>query len=387
MSTSTAVARIEPQPKAEDVTAEKIPVATALVVPAALLLAAESVTAKPGGPAAYLEGVYLHARGDRCRAVGMDGGRLFVASFPAPSKDAGGMPPWLRKGVILSASSLRSRVALLGKLSGERGVKVSYAEGNGMADLSDERGNTVFRVAVLAGQFPNYEAALGEQTFADLGEDGEQPVRDWQPVGINSAYLKQCGDIAKTLEAGLDKDARSKLGMIVRAFNGGGPGAPLVFDFSTWPGAILAVLPADMPTNVTSKETAALLAPALKSTVAALRAHATRWDQQAAAASSEHAKSEATAKAEGFRRRVASILATVPASPALGADKQPKAEPVAPKPEPEPKVEPKADPVAAAPEPEPKPEPGEDEPREEAAFKKPATKRTKIKVNSQHAPA
>ena len=388
MSTSTALARLPQQPT-EDSSAEKVPAVTSLVVPAALLLAAESVAAKPGGPATYLEGVYLHAKGDKGRVVGTDGAKMFIASFPLPTRIEGGVPPWLRDGVILSAAMLRARIQLLGKLTGEKGVVVSYAKGNPAADLSDDKASTVLKVSALHGTYPNYEASLGAKSFTDLDDDGQQESREWQPVGINSSYLKQCGDIAKTLEAGLDKDARSKLGMVVRAFNGGGADAPLVFDFSTWPGAILVVAPAVMATRMTSKETAQILAPALKMTVAALRAHATRWDQRAAELTGA-GKDAATEKADEFRRRVAAILASVPAGPAIAGakpEKAPSAEQPGSNGEAEPQQakaeQPKAEPVAASAE----AEDGAEASKGAGQSRKPATKRTRIKVpsNSQAA--
>jgi hypothetical protein len=365
MSSSTAIARI-PDNQASEAKTEKVPAIASISVPAALLLAAEAVSAKPGGPQTYLEGVYVHAKGDRGRVVGSDGSRLFIASFPLPTKEAGGAPAWMRDGgVILSNDGLRSRLALLGKLSDEMDVRVGYANGNASVELSDAKEATVFKIAAKVGTYPNVDSALGAKSFTTLDEDGNADVREWQPVGINSSYLKQCGDIAKTLEAGLEPDKRSKLGMVVRAFNGGASDSPLVFDFSTWPGAILVVAPAVMASQVTSKETAQLLAPAVKATVAALRAHATRWDQRAKEATIEAEKVEAQTKADGFRKRVANIFATVPVSGSvIGSDK--------PKPKPEAAAKPETETVAPADE-EAKPE--------ETVSRRPATKRTKIQVN------
>ena len=392
MSTSTAVAVVAKQP-AEDAKAEKIPAASSLVVPAAIMLAAESVAMKPGGGTPSLEGVRLHAKGEKGRVVATDGVRMFIASFALPSREEGGAPPWMWDGVTLSVSNLRARLQLLGKLSGEPGVVVTYAAGNAAAELSDEKASTVLKVPVLGGAYPDYERTLGAKSFIDLDADGQQENRDWQPVGINSTYLKQCGDIAKTLEAGLGKSQRSKLGMVVRAFNGGAADAPLVFDFSTWPGAVLVVAPVLDAKAVTSKETAQILAPALKMTVAALRAHATRWDQRAVELPDGPGKQAAAAKAAEFRSRVAAILALVPAGPAIGASKAEKAAAAGQQPDPKPTVaaedpEPSgtaaaagADDEAASPQPEP-----EDDGEAAGQTAKPKTKRTRIKVpNSHHA--
>ena len=386
-SSSTALARIEPPPT-DKPEAEKVAPASSITVPAALLLAAEAVSAKPGAsPNTYLEGVYLHAKGDRGRVVGTDGARMFIASFALPTAEQGGTPPWMRNGgVILSGDGLRSRIALLGKLTGDRGVVVSHATGSATVEVSDNKGHSVFKLKALPGTYPNYEAAIGAHSFSALDDEGNPEGREWQPVGINSTYLKQCGDIAKMLEAGLEASERSKLGMVVRAFNGGAADAPLVFDFSTWPGAILVMAPAVMATRVASQETARLLAPAVKATVAALRAHATRWEQRAGEATDATAKAEAEAKAASFRKRVADVLLAVPAGPALTGSKPAKAAPAqqdeskaddAPKPQAEPAPDPKVE-AQAKPDPEPDPS-GDDEAAAEG--KRPKTKRTRIHVN------
>ena len=361
MSSSTALARIEPA--SPDAKAEKIPAVETLTVPSALLLAAESVSAKPGGPQTYLEGVYLHAKGDRGRIVGSDGARLFLASFPLPTKEEGGCPSWMRDGgVILSNVGLKARIGLLAKLQDSNEVRISYAKGNATVEISDPRLQTVSKVSSLHGTYPEYEKMLGSSRFTGLDEEGNVESREWQPVGINSSYLKQCGEIAKMLEKGLEKDQRSKLGMVVRAFGGNAGDTPLMFDFSTWPGAILIVAPAVLASKLTHKETVQLLAPALKATVAALRAHATRWDVKAKEAGTEPERLEAKAKADSFHERVSAVLKLNP-GPLLA------------------KAKPEAAPEAAAPPaPEPEQKPEED-PEDAAPARRPATKRTRIHVN------
>ena len=389
-SPSTALARI-PNGHDKEAAAEKVPAISSITVPAALLLAAESVSAKPGGPRTYLEGVFLHAKGDRGRVVGTDGNRMFIASFPLPTKSQGGAPPWLTQGgLILSSAGLRPRLSLLGKLSGEQGVRVGYAKGNATAQLADDKDQSVFKVSALFGEYPDYDKALEASSFTTLDDDGNDENREWQPVGINSLYLKQCGDIAKTLEAGLEADKRSKLGMVVRAFNSGKSGAPIVLDFSTWPGAVLVVAPAVMASNVTSKETAAILAPALKATIAALRAHATRWEQRAVEAADPGEKAAAAAKAGSFRARAAAVMRSAPAGAAIGGEKHAKAPQSARAPGGQPDTA--ADPAAPAPDaapgetstpaekPAPEPTAEEGPAPDDGVSARPATKRTRIKV-------
>lgn len=241
-------------------------------------------------------------------------------------------------------------------------------------------GNAVFRTSAILGAYADYENVLGPSSFVTLDDDGVVRGREWEPVGINSTYLKHCGDVAKMLEAGLEKENRSKAGMVVRAYNSSGnTAAPLVFDFSTWPGALLVMMPAKLADNSTSKETAALLAPAVKLTIAALRAHATRNLAWADETEDPERKAALQAKAKEFQDRVAEIFKRAPGLPAIAAE-APKPEPEAqPEPQPEPEARPTVnmdvsegpaaeetpdqEPAAeAAPEPEPEPEPEGDDP-------------------------
>jgi hypothetical protein len=353
MSQSTSLARIEPS--RSDPPAEKIPAAQPITVPAALLLAAESCTAKAGSPNAAIEGVHIHRKGDKGRVVATDGARLFMASFDLPEGDPAA---WLQAGVTLSNDGLRSRLSLLGKVSDDTKVRIAYAKGSPHVDLSDIAGQVVCKVHAQAGTFPNYDRTLGGRRFTGLDENGEIESHEWQPVGIMSSYLKQCGDIAKILERGLDASACSKLGMVIRTFGGGSSETPMIFDFSTWPGAVLVVAPAVMVSNVTSKETVQLLAPAIKGTVAALRAHATRTENLAKKAGSEREKLSLQTQAAGFRARLAAVLAINPAT-------------ALPTPEPDP-------------EPEPEPEPDE-QPEPEASSERPAARRTRINLKQKEA--
>jgi hypothetical protein len=350
----TALARVP-----EQVATEKVPEAETLVMPAVLLQAAELTCARDETAPGYMRGVYLHAVEGRGRIVATDGQRMFLASFAIEGK----APSWLKSGVVVSSQDLKTRLSLIQKIGGEPTVKFIFSKGNPTIELTDMRSTILLKVPVVSTSYPDYSKLLGAESFTDLDGDGDARVRDWQPIGINSQYLKKCGEIAKILESGLEKDARSKLGMVVRAFNSGAADAPMVFDFSTWPGAILVVAPAKMVNQQTAKETAQLLAPAAKATVAALRAHATRWQQRADATENEAEKAEATRKAAEFTARVANVLRNVPLpNSQIGTEAKP-----------EPAAEAEAKPKAEA---EPEPEGG------------PAVKRTRIRVNkSQDAAA
>lgn len=307
-------------------TAEKLPTVQDVLIPAAILLAADFVTDHKGSKLAYRNGTYLHVVDGVGRVVGADGARTFVASF----KIIGEVADWLKDGIILANDGFKARVGMIAKLNPI--VRVRYAHGLAKAEVTDPERSMVFQIAVIDSPFPDYERTIIPATFAPLDEDGEVARgKEWQPIGINSQYLKHVGEIAKTLEAGLPKDRRSEKGMVVRAFNGDGNSTtPIFFDFNTWPGAILGLSPQKLSSYATAPETAVLLAPAIKLTLAALRAHATRNLAWAEEAGDEATKAMYLAKAEKFNQRVAEILRRAPDVPALTAPE--------PQPEPEPEV-------------------------------------------------
>lgn len=307
----------------------KQPVVETMVVPVALILAAESIVAKAAAEKAYLHGVMLHQKdGGAGRIVGTDGHRLFVGSYPVPAKP----PSWLKDGLMLPADDLKARVSVIAKVGDSDLVLIKHAKGNAVAYLSDATETMVFKIAVGdVKTFPEYEQVFGIGSFTDMTEDGEmRGKREWEPVGFNSRHLRHCGDIAKILEAAMPKEAREKNGMTIRVFDNGEATAPRVFDFLGWPGAVL-VIGGQVTQTTLPLATARILAPAVKLTVAALRAHATRWLDAAKKASTPEAKAECMAKAEGFQARVAEVLARTPdlEVKAIGTDKPQEEEPTA----------------------------------------------------------
>jgi hypothetical protein len=339
-------------------------------IPAALLLAAEAVTlSKPPAGNEVLAGVYLHVEAGKGRVVATDIARCFVGSFNLPTKAEGGTPSWLRAGVVISASRLKSQVSMLAK-DGVR-VRLSGIKGSASLDISDVARSCVFRTEIMDGKFPDYEKRLGVNVLGEVDDDGNPIDRHWQTVGFNSVYIKSCGEIAKILDNGLAKEDRSKGGMTVRAFGGHSETSPLVFSYEGYPGSVLAIMPTSTMNVETSRETQAILGNAAKLTVAALKAHHTRQIQRESSATSEWEREDARKKAADFARRIAAIVQVMPSGEAAIAQDRPKPQPKA-----EPKVEVK---VETRPEPEPEPEP-EDERETEGATKGPTVKRTKINV-------
>jgi len=332
MTKSTALAIIgKPAARAKDAKAEKVagggtekitPPVEVLRVHSALLLAAELSTGNdPLMPS--FSGVYLHRKEKIARVVGADGGRLFIGSFPLPSP----MPSWLKDGILLSREGLKKRVELISGIQDTPMVKLSHTKGSGFVELSDEKGDAVFRINTLPMDYPDYEVQIGEETFVKMDEEGNVTGNEFEPVGFNSKYLKHCGEIAKTLEKGIPKSGRPKNGMVIRAYHAR-PDKPMFFSFDAWPGAVLILAPLKLASKAIAKETALIMAPATKLTLAALTAHETRNIKWAEAAPTERARIEFMEKAAGFRDRINAIMGRV-SMPSLTAEPKPE-----PKPEP-----------------------------------------------------
>jgi hypothetical protein len=286
---------------------KKQPVVENLPVPTALVLAAESIAAKADKQGMW-HGVMLHSEGGHGRIVGYDGSRLFVGSFSLHGNKA---PAWMKTGVLIPREGLKAQVSMIAKNSPT--VVISHAKGEPVAYLSDPGKTMVFQCKPASvQQFPDYGKWLEDEgTFGDRGEDGElASKREFQPVGYNSRHLKHAGDVAKILEAALEKEKRDENGMVIRVFDAGRPDSPRIFDFVGWPGALLVLEPLWVAPRI-EQQTVRLLTGALKLTVAALRAHATRWQDAAAAATTDAEKDQALARAAGFQERVAAIMAQI----------------------------------------------------------------------------
>jgi hypothetical protein len=375
MTKSTALAIIgkPSEAKAKDAKAEKVasggnekitPPVEVLHVHSALLLAAESTSAGDSARP-YFGGVFLHRKEKVARVVASDGGRMFIGSFSLPSP----MPSWLKDGILLSREGLKKRVQLIMGLQETPMIKLSHTKGSGFVEVSDQAGDAVFRLAKLPMEFPDYEKLIGAETFVSMDDEGNVTGREFEPVGINSRYLKHCGEIAKTLESGLSKKERPKNGMVVRAYSAK-PDQPMFFSFDHWPGAVLLLAPNKLASAAMPKETAALMAGPIKLTLAALTAHETRNIKWAETAPTERARVEFMEKAAGFRQRINTIMGRVN----MPSITEQKPEPVVVKPEPtrEPQAEPTHDET-----------PTEDSQPEN----QPEIKRTKIKISRKAAAA
>ena len=303
----------KPQPKVE-----------IIGVPAALLLAAETIVSKAPKDRDDLQGVMIHLKDTGiARIVAFDGFRIFIGSFEAKPAAS-----WLKGGIMISREDLKPRVNMLLKVAESAVVVLAYAKGEAKATLMDMSQTMSFKVdCAEVKELPDYEQNIQVKTFTDLTDDASRTMRpEWEPVGFNSRHMKEVGDIAKILEGGMDKGLREKNGMTIRIFDQGNANAPRVFDFQGWDGAILIVGAMALPTTQFPLLTAKVLAPAVRGTVAALRAHATRWNEAAKEAKTDVEREACLAKAASFELRVAAVLARAPdkaqiAGPISGTDK------------------------------------------------------------------
>lgn len=281
------------------------------------LLAALLCVAK-GDSRYYLEGVYIHRTADGfVRAVATDGHRCLIANLYREHKDKPG-PKWLDKGIIVPAEGLAQRVKLIVKAHDDEllGVKIAYGENQPRIEISDHMGVNVFRVQPVDGEYPAYENV----TIKAWSGAGSQRA-DWKPTAFKPAYLKAVADVAKAL--GSDS---------IECFDYATPEGgvqPVLFTFGKdADGVALFLMPmvGSKDPGPMGKGNQLLLAPAVKLTIAALRAHETRNRDAAKGLKGDEHKA-ALAKADEFAARIRAVLenqgsGTTP--PALPAPKPPK---------------------------------------------------------------
>lgn len=304
--TDTTESPIATATAGHDTPAQPIPPLAYARVPAALVAAALTCVGRDESRY-YTRGVYLHRAQDGVRIVATDGQRLFVGAHAA---GADALPSWLEGGAIIPADGLRARLALL---ASSALINIGFAAGAPRIELADAGYETVFRVRPIDGAYPDYEAIIRREIGPlDLGEAGEL-----RPTAFVGAQLKGVADTARALGAeaihlftpaagGEEQDRRAAL-----------------VTFAGAPNAVLYVVPARGDKHPIGEGAATILAPALKSSVAALRAHRTRLLQAAKDATDTAARTALEARASAYDARIAAILAQ--SNAALPAPAQPEA--------------------------------------------------------------
>jgi hypothetical protein len=229
------------------------------------------------------------------RCVATDGHRCLIGTLYRETKDKPG-PKWLDAGVIIPADGLAQRLKLIDKEHGDLGlgVRISYGENQPRVEITDGMGVNVFRVTPVDGKFPDYQRV----TTANWSGVGVERG-DWKPTGFNPGYLKAVGDIAKRLGS-----------ESVECFDYAkedGSEQPVLFTFGKVDNVVLFLMPQRVEQQKVAEATRLLLAPSIKLTIAALRAHETR-NVEAAKKLTGAEKEAAIAKAEEFAKRIKAVL-------------------------------------------------------------------------------
>ncbi|MCZ6812365.1 MAG: hypothetical protein O7D97_10210 [Planctomycetota bacterium] len=271
----------------------------------------------------YLAGVYLKARDKELRCVSTDGHRMLVISRELP-KD---VPQWLKDGVIVSNASLKERLALMARVGYDLNVSfedrmVVVSETGGNLTLKDPRGDCVFRVQIVDGTFPDYEAVMASISDAIFtgglrqnGDDTEtlQMVGGAVPIGFRSQYVKSIAEVARLLgsEHVALRTSTAKNGAMIT--------------FPEADGAVLYIMPVQKVPMELAKGNSNILSLPLRRSLAALKAHATRNKGWAKDAKNPAEKAEFVQKAEDFEERIVALIEQAPGLKALPAPKAKKA--------------------------------------------------------------
>jgi hypothetical protein len=240
---------------------------------------------------ASLQGVNIAAREAEIRISATDGQRLFAFSQPVGSGDP---PEWLTSGVTISLELLKDQLGIIEKLGGEAAI-VSYQTGAARVLLSDPREFVTFRSFPVEGDFPNYDAVLN-----GIDLSGHTTL-DLASTAYQATYFKGVADLAKLLGS-----------QSVQVFGSAGNGKPTLITFPGCPGAVLVLMPLVAETTI-APQTARVIGGAVAGTLAALRAHRTRWEKKLAKLPSSRAIQK---KIEEYDQRIDAIVArTAPALP------------------------------------------------------------------------
>jgi len=308
-------------------------------------------------------GVHIHRHEDQLRVVGMElGNRTLIGSSKLPTKPA----KWLKDGVTINHEGLKKRLALI---DGDF-VVVEWAPGWPKATVRDESGDCVFRLDIVDGAYPDYNAIFGA-----FNVDGENSS---EPVGLSQTQLKGVTALAEVFKDFLSKeDKKSGNGMPIRAYSTG-ERMPVWFTFEFVPGVVLCQMPFTMAP--VAPETARLMAPAMRGSLAALKANRTRTETWAKQAQTDEERAMYQAKVDDYTARIDEMgrsMSTALPKPAAASP------PPAPAPEP-PKPEVKPEAPAAALQPAPAPVKPPVKPNAEAP--KPALKASRFQKGKKYRP-
>ena len=109
----------------------------------------------------YLNGIYVHAYGEKLRAVATDGHRLALAEGPVP-KGADGLP-----GVIIPRKTVAEVRRLIDGVDGDIQISVSEAK------IKFQMGKAVMTSKLIDGTFPDYERVIPKGNTKELTIDNQ----------------------------------------------------------------------------------------------------------------------------------------------------------------------------------------------------------------------
>ena len=270
----------KPRKPTPDSGQESVPAMTYFDAPIAKLEAALTCVAKDDGRA-YLAGVYIHREeSGEVRFVATDGNRLLVQSY---KPNDGEMPKWLdEEGLIVPAENLKPRLAMIGKAMKPLGnVRIGYAKKGGRLELTDQLGECTFRVRTIDGKFPDYRRIVADNIDGFTSVD-ELP-RDFEPVSFSGEMFKGVAEVAKALDAKAASVYLAKPKPAADGSKGPTDAAPSIVTFPGAPGAVLYIMPMRSKAEL-GEANVAILQPAIKASIAALKAQRTRnekWAKEA----------------------------------------------------------------------------------------------------------
>lgn len=292
-SSSREVAVIEDDDDSETA-AEPVAPLEPVTVPIVALKAALSCTGEKRTEAsgkksdipASMQGVNIASREGEIRITSTDGRRLFAYSVGVSKEET--LPGWLADGVTVSIELLKEQLAMIEKVGGENAV-VSYQTSASQLLLSDPHNRVTFRTFPVADKFPDYGNVL---SGIDLSA---RTTVDLESTGYQAGYLRGVADLAKVLGS-----------MSVQIFASAGVGKPTLIIFPGMPGATLVLMPLveEAPAPI-HQSTMRVLAGPIAGTLAALRAHRTRWEKKLAKSPSSRAIQK---KIEEYDQRIDAII-------------------------------------------------------------------------------
>jgi hypothetical protein len=300
--------------------AEKLPKPTAIDLPTDMLRAAALCAAGKKEQRDYLAGVHVHRVDKRVRVVATNGNLMLIQSFKEPDDLE---KCWLDDGgLTIPVENLAPRLAMIDKGSDKAPTaRISYARGASKMELADIFAESTFRIPPIGGTFPDYQAIIASSigAFTDVGD----VPPDFEPVAFAGDMFKAVAAVAAALEAKAASVyiARAEIADTGQKTN---PGASVV-TFLGCPGAVLYIMPMQGDVKLAG-ENAMILAPAIKGTLAALKANRTRNEVWAKEAKTEAERKILLDKVESFNKRIADIMAKT-GPKALPAPEEPKAKP------------------------------------------------------------